>query len=91
MPVVSQSMSSPIVPVGASTVAWLLRTPWRSARSQASSHASCAASSRSAGARSSSMEAVALRCWSSTRSMCSRLSWKPAKGPMRSARRVEVR
>ena len=27
MPVVSQSIISPIVPVGASTLAWLLRTP----------------------------------------------------------------
>ena len=36
-PVVSQSMSSPIVPVGASTVAWELRTPNCSASSTASS------------------------------------------------------
>ena len=91
MPVVSQSMSSPMVPVGASTVAWLLRTPCCSARSQASSQASWAASIRSGGTSSSSMEAVAVRCCSSTRSMCSRLAWNPANGPMRSASRVEVR
>ena len=91
MPVVSQSISRPMVPVGASTVAWLLRTPWTAARSQASSQASWAASSTSAGASSSSMEAAATRCWSSTRSMQSRLASKPANGPVCSASRVEVR
>ena len=36
-PVVSQSMRNPIVPVGASTVAWELRTPYCSASSTAAS------------------------------------------------------
>ena len=49
MPVVSQSIIRPIVPVGASTEAWELRTPMLGACSQASSHASCAASRTSRG------------------------------------------
>ena len=40
MPVVSQSMRNEIVPVGASTVACELRTPWVSASSTAVSQAS---------------------------------------------------
>ena len=39
MPVVSQSIIKPIVPVGASTVAWLLRTPCSSPSRTAASHA----------------------------------------------------
>ena len=50
MPVVSQSIKRPMVPVGASTDAWALRTPWRAPRSTASSHARWAASRMSAGA-----------------------------------------
>ena len=43
-PVVSQSMSRPIVPVGAITVTWALRYPWRSPKARASSHARVACS-----------------------------------------------
>jgi len=39
----------PMVPVGASTEAWALRTPWRAPRSTASSHECCAASRISTG------------------------------------------
>ena len=91
MPVVSQSISRPMVPVGASTVAWLLRTPSAAARRQASSQARRAAASRPAGAEPASMAAVAARCFSSTPSMGPRLAWKPAKGPIRAARRAEAR
>ena len=43
MPVVSQSIIRPIVPVGASTDAWLLRTPNSSPPATASSHEAWAA------------------------------------------------
>ena len=66
MPVVSQSISSPIVPVGASTEAWALRTPWRTARSTASSQACWAASRMSAGAFVTSIWYEASRCIRST-------------------------
>ena len=59
MPVVSQSISKPIVPVGASTVACELRTPNARPSSTASSHDCCAApSSSSAGTSSSSIFAA---------------------------------
>ncbi len=74
MPVVSQSIMRPMVPVGASTEAWELRTPKSAATSQASSHACWAAPSSSAGSSSSSIEAACWRCMSSTRSMCSAFS-----------------
>jgi len=55
IPVVSQSINRPMVPVGASTEAWALRTPWRAPRSTASSHECCAASRISTGANASSI------------------------------------
>ena len=58
MPVVSQSMRNEIVPVGASTVAWELRTPWTSASSTALSQASWAAERSSVGTSSSSILAT---------------------------------
>ena len=90
MPVVSQSIIRPMVPVGARTVAWLLRTPNSSPPATASSQASWAADSRSAGSSSSSMSAAAARCWRSTPSMCSSLAAKPPNGPMRLAMRALV-
>ena len=90
MPVVSQSIISPIVPVGASTDAWLLRTPNSSPPATASSHAAWAADSSSAGTSSSSMHAAASRCSRSTPSMYGSFSAKPANGPMRAAMRAEV-
>ena len=80
-----------MVPVGASTLAWELRTPTTRARSQVSSHAARAASRMRPGASSSSMPATASRWRSSTPSMWSRLSAKPSKGPIRAASRVDVR
>ena len=74
MPVVSQSIIRPMVPVGASTEAWELRTPKSSAISQAASHDCWAALSSSWGSSSSSMLAASWRCMSSTRNMCSALS-----------------
>ena len=79
-----------MVPVGASTEACELRTPYCSASSTASSHASWAAESRSGGTRSSSILAVSAWCMRSTLSIGSALSWKPANGPMRAAVRAEV-
>ena len=49
MPVVSQSIIRPMVPVGASTEACELRTPTSAASSHASSHDCWAAESRSCG------------------------------------------
>ncbi len=62
MPVVSQSIIRPMVPVGASTEACELRTPDVAASSLASSQHSWAAPSRSAGTSSSSMWAAASWC-----------------------------
>ena len=74
MPVVSQSIISPIVPVGASTVAWELRTPYCSPSSTASSHDCCAAESSSGGTSSSSILAASARCMRRTFSIASALS-----------------
>ena len=90
MPVVSQSIIRPIVPVGARTDAWLLRTPEVAASSLASSQHSCAAPSRLAGTSSSSMWAAASWCWRRTRSMCSWLASYPPNAPMRLAVRADV-
>jgi len=90
MPVVSQSIIRPMVPVGASTEAWLLRTPNSSPPATASSQAWRAASSSAAGTSSSSMCEAASRCIRRTRSMCSSLSANPANGPMRLAIRADV-
>ena len=54
MPVVSQSIIRPIVPVGASTDACEFRTPYSSPSRTAASHASWPAASRSAGTTSAS-------------------------------------
>ena len=74
MPVVSQSIIRPMVPVGASTDACELRTPEVAASSLASSQHSWAALSRCDGTSSSSIWAAASWCWRRTRSMCSWLS-----------------
>ena len=58
MPVVSQSIIRPIVPVGARTLAWLLRTPYSSPSATASSHGALGRrTSSSAGTARSSMSA----------------------------------
>ncbi len=67
MPVVSQSIIRPIVPVGASTDACELRTPCAAAVSHAWRHAFCAASNISGGTSRLSIFAAASRCCSSTR------------------------
>ena len=74
MPVVSQSISRPMVPVGARTLAWLLRTPLTSPSSTAVSQLRRAAPISTLGTRSSSISAAAARCMRSTRSMCSSFS-----------------
>ena len=74
MPVVSQSIISPMVPVGASTEACELRTPTWAASSQALSHASWAADSSDSWTWVSSISAAAARCCSSTRSVGSAFS-----------------
>ena len=79
-----------MVPVGASTVAWLFRTPTRCANAQASNHAVRPAMT-SSGATASSSNSAASRCISSTLSIGSRLCSKPSNGPIRSAIRAEVR
>ena len=91
MPVVSQSIIRPIVPVGASTEACELRTPKSAAISHASSHDCCAALEQLGG------HAAPRRCAApprgacrAPRSMCSLFSAKPANGPMRPAVRAEV-
>ena len=74
-PVVSQSINSPMVPVGASTLACELRTPYCSPSSTAESHASWAADNKSVGTCSSSMAATASRCMRSTLSIGPTFSW----------------
>ena len=72
MPVVSQSIIRPIVPVGASTDAWALRYPCSSPSATASSHDCFAAASSPSGTRSGSMSSAAARCFFITRTMASR-------------------
>jgi hypothetical protein len=71
MPVVSQSIISPIVPVGASTEACALRYPWISPRPIASSQDCLAAESIASGTSSGSMSSAAARCLRITRSIAS--------------------
>ena len=71
MPVVSQSIIRPIVPVGASTLACALRYPWTSPSAIASSHDCLAAESSPSGTSSASMSSTAERCLRITRSIAS--------------------
>ena len=71
MPVVSQSIISPIVPVGASTLACALRNPCSSPSATASSHACFAAESIASGTSSASISSAAARCLRITRSIAS--------------------
>ncbi len=91
IPVVSQSIIRPMVPVGARTVAWALRTPCSSAVSTQVSQDSRAAASTLAGARVTSMLPTAARCLRRTRRVPSRSSAKPSKGPVTLAISAEVR
>jgi hypothetical protein len=91
MPVVSQSIISPMVPVGASTDAWAFRYPCSSPRATASSHDCFAAVSRPSGTSSASMSSAAARCLRMTRSMASRFGANPANGPMTSEIRALAR
>ena len=89
MPVVSQSIIRPMVPVGASTLAWLLRTPYSSPSRTAAAQASAPACTSSAGTTEVlAISAWASRCMRSTLSMCTSLSAKPANGPIRLAVRA---
>ena len=82
MPVVSQSIMKPMVPVGASTVTWALRTPDSSASRSASPHAERAAETSSAGARLRSIRSTSAACLRRTPRHGSRFFSKPAKGPV---------
>ncbi len=89
MPVVSQSMARPIVPVGAMTTAWLFRTPLTRACSSVVSHAWRLAATSSAGTPSASeISRLAARCMSSTRSVCSAFASYPSNAPSRAAVRA---
>ena len=91
MPVVSQSIIRPMVPVGASTLAWLLRTPNSSPPATASSQASWAADSRSAGTSSSSICGSRGAVHGAGPAACApRWLGEAAKGPMRLAMRALV-
>ena len=72
MPVVSQSIIRPIVPVGASTDACALRYPCFSPSEIASSHDCFAADSIPSGTSSASISSAAARCLRITRSIASR-------------------
>ena len=74
MPVVSQSRARAIVPVGASTLACELRTPWLSPSDVASSQERRAAVSRLLGTSASSISSAFSRCMRSTFSIASALS-----------------
>jgi len=74
MPVVSQSMRNPMVPVGASTVTWELRTPADAARRLASSQPAMAASTMSSSTEEWLSERAASRCIPSTSSIGSAFS-----------------
>ena len=74
IPVVSQSIIRPIVPVGASTDACELRTPYASPISTASSHAWWAAERISPGTSAASMPSTSSRCMRSTLRVGSRFS-----------------
>ncbi len=69
MPVVSQSIIRPIVPVGASTVACEFRYPCLAPNAIASSHDCLAADSSASGTRSPSISSAAARCLRITRSI----------------------
>jgi len=70
MPVVSQSIIKPMVPVGASTDACALRTPYSSPSRTADSHAAWPAATSSAGTPVwLAMVVCASRCMRSTSSM----------------------
>ena len=73
MPVVSQSIIRPIVPVGARTDAWALRYPCCSPSEIASSQACLAADSMPSGTSSASISSAAARCLRITRSIASAL------------------
>jgi hypothetical protein len=77
--------------VGASTLAWLLRTPYSSPSRTAASQAAWPAATRSAGTRSvPSIWYDASRCMRSTFSMYDSFSANPANGPIRLAVRALV-
>ena len=106
MPVVSQSITRPIVPVGAMTETWALRKPCCSPSASAWSQAVFAAVDEGGvGAvgrierdrrdgerlRSRRVSPWAARRWlRMTRSMASRLAAKPGKAPIRPAISAEV-
>ena len=91
IPVVSQSIIRPIVPVGARTDACALRYPNCSPSETASSHDCFAADSIPSGTNSASISSAAARCLRMTRSIASRFGSNPSNGPIASAIRALVR
>ena len=84
-------MRSPIVPVGASTLACELRTPWRSASSTAVVP-SLLGRREQLGRHELLVDLRRLaRCMRSTPSIALALSWYPANGPIRAAVRARSR
>ena len=90
-PVVSQSIMKPMVPVGASTVAWELRMPCTGPRSATLRHALRAASNRPpSGTSCSLISSTARRCIRMTPCIGCALTEYPSNGPMRSDSRVDI-
>src|SRR5450759_1568938 len=81
MPVVSQSIIRPIVPVGASTLAWALRQPLRSPSARHCAHAVAAATDavRSAGADDKRVLEAAATAWAQCLALGERNGWRNAQ------------
>ena len=92
MPVVSQSIMKPMVPVGASTEAWALRKPFRLPRSTTLAH-SWVASLCTWASAIESVRTVSLAAWCLriTRWCASALRAYPAYGPTTEASSAERR
>ena len=89
MPVVSQSMASPIVPVGASTDACALRQPLRAPTCRHSCHVIVASRCTDALAGNVRTSSLAAACLRMTRWWDSALRAKPSYGPTTPASSAE--
>ena len=85
IPVVSQSIIKPIVPVGAKRVACEFLTPYNSLSCTASSHEPAAALNNSSETNPASISETAFLCIPITLSIPSLSLLKPANGPTRLA------
>src|ERR1700730_12888908 len=81
MPVVSQSIMKPIVPVGARTVTWLLRYPYFSPWARASSQVFFEASNKGVGTLVLFMLLTEARCIRITSRNGSRFMYHPGQAP----------